>query len=164
MIATDARNFTNGEHLARPSRLAVVRARAAESRGGALVEFALVLPILLVVLFGIAQFGLALNSASDETHVANEIARYAIVNENPGGAETLQAWGKKQLDQAALKTGAVCVSFPSGTEPGAPVKVEVTSTTKWLPILKLKVASTTVKGVAYMRLEAPPTKYGAGCG
>jgi TadE-like protein len=132
--------------------------------GQALVEFALVLPVLLMLVFGIIQFGLALNSANDETHLANEVARYATVNEDPGGAETLQAWGLKQADQNALKSEAeLCITFPSGTEVGDPVRVEVKSITNWLPILKLKVTRTPVTGTAYMRLEAPPTKYGAGC-
>ena len=76
----------------------------------------------------------------------------------------MQAWAKKQADQAALRNGAtVCISFPNGKELGAPVQVEVTSTTNWFPILKLKVTKTAVKSMADMRLEAQPTKYSAGC-
>lgn len=123
---------------------------------------------MLLVLFGIVQFGLAMNSTNDQTHVANEIARYAIVNENPTeGKETLQQWGKKQAytnyTNALNTEGRVCVSFPSGTEIGSPVKVEVTSTTNWLPILNLSATTTELKGVAYMRLEAAPSHYEAGC-
>lgn len=136
--------------------------------GQAMVEFVLVLPLVLLILFGIAQFALALNSANDETHVANLVARYAAVDENPATGVTLQAWGKKQLDQSALKGSAkVCISFPSGkAEIGQPLKVVVTSTVSWLPILKLKhVTTTEVVGTAYMRLEAPPTAavYKEGC-
>jgi Flp pilus assembly protein TadG len=140
-----------------------------DERGGALVEFALVLPVLLVILFGIAQFGLALNSANDETHLANELARYATVNQNPGeeSKESLQAWGKKQAEQIQPSfgkvEGKVCLTFPSGTEQGAPVKVEVTSTTNWFPILKLKVTQTHLQGTAWMRLEGVPTKDPPGC-
>jgi hypothetical protein len=140
------------------------RALIAEERGQALPEFALVLPILLLVVFGIVEFGLALNSESDETHLANEVARYAIVNENPGGAEELQQWAKKQGDNNFLtSSGKICISFPEGAEAGRPVKVEATSTMDWLPILKLKGATTTLRGTAYMRLEASPTSYKAGC-
>jgi Flp pilus assembly protein TadG len=141
-----------------------LRGLAADERGQALPEFALVLPLLLLVLFGIVEFGLALNSESDQTHLANEVARYAIVNENPGGAEALQDWAKKQGDNNFLtSTGKICVSFPEGEEAGKPVKVEATSTIKWLPILNLKATSTTLKGTAYMRLEAAPVNYKAGC-
>ena len=52
-------------------------------RGVAMVEFALVLPILLIVLFGIFDFGRAINYWIDATHLANETARYAAVGNKP---------------------------------------------------------------------------------
>jgi Flp pilus assembly protein TadG len=135
-----------------------------DQQGQALVEFALVLPVLLLVVFGIVEFGLALNSENDQTHLANEVARYAIINENPGGTESLQEWAKKQGDNNFLtSTGKVCVSFPEGSEAGKPVKVEVTSVMKWLPVLNLKAVQTTLKGTAYMRLETIPTNVKAAC-
>jgi Flp pilus assembly pilin Flp len=164
MYHTHTNSPSPGPSRTRASRMGARHACLRDTQGAAMVEFALILPIVLVVLFGIAQFGLALNSASDETHVANEIARYATINEDPGGSESLQAWGLKQLDQNALKTGAkVCITFPTGAEQGNPVRVEVVSTTSWLPILKLGVATTSVTGTAYMRLERPPTAFSAGC-
>jgi hypothetical protein len=143
----------------------ILRVALVEHAGQALVEFALILPIVLVVLLGIGWFGLALNTENDETHLANEVARYAIVNENPGGGtEQLQNWAQKQGDSNFLKTsGKVCISFPEGAEAGKPVKVEATSTIGWLPLLKLKPASTTLHGTAYMRLETAPSNYKAGC-
>jgi hypothetical protein len=164
MNATNPNSPSLGLPRARASRPRFTSACLYEARGAAMIEFALVLPILLVALFGIAQFALALNSANDETHVANEVARYATINENPGGSESLQAWGRKQLDQNALKTGAkVCITFPNGAEAGNPVRVEVVSTTSWLPVLELSIATTSVTGTAYMRLERPPTTFSAGC-
>jgi Flp pilus assembly protein TadG len=144
--------------------LAAARSGFADQRGQALPEFALLLPIIAVVLFGIIEFGLALNSESDETHLANEVARYAIVNENPGGSDALQEWAKKQGDNNFLKSGAkICISFPEGSEVGRPVKVEATSTIKWVPALDLKVSTTTIRGTAYMRMESVPSAYKAGC-
>jgi uncharacterized protein (UPF0333 family) len=142
------------------------RSTACAEHGQALVEFALILPILLLVLFGIVQFGLALNSANDATHVANEVARYAIINENPS-AKSLQEWGREQLytnyTNALNTPGKVCIRFPNAGkhEIGDPVLVEVTSTTNWIPILQAG-PSTVLKGTAYMRLEATPT-YTEGC-
>jgi Flp pilus assembly protein TadG len=145
------------------------RPLAAED-GQALVELALVLPVLLMLVFGIAQFGLALNSANDETHLANEVARYATVNENPGGTEkTLTAWGKSQADSKALSGQTVCIKFPvdaaTGTsrQIGDPVEVIVKGTISWLPVLKLGTPSSTIEGKAVMRLEAPPTTYREEC-
>ncbi len=146
------------------------RVRAANESGHAVAEFALVLLPLSLLVFGILQFSLACNTAMDQTHIANEVARYAIVNENPGAKEatpiTLAQWAKNQEDtgSSALESkGKVCISFPSGTEIGAPVKVEVTSTTNWLPILHLEPTKLVTTRTAYMRLEAPPSTYGAEC-
>jgi Flp pilus assembly protein TadG len=156
----------NNDVHARPSRqrgTADLRALAAGESGQSLVEFALVLPILLLLVVGVAKFSLALNSANDETHLANEVARYASVNEDPS-PEALQKWAKNQAVGKALTGQLVCISFPKGTSNvGDPVEVKVSGTMKWLPILKLKVASSTVEGKADMRLEAPPSKYSAGC-
>jgi Flp pilus assembly protein TadG len=141
------------------------RALLTSERGQALAEFALVLPIVLLVLFGIIQFGLAINSENDETHIANELARYAIVNENPGEKDKLtpQEWATREGDNGVLSgTGEVCVTFPEGAEAGRPVKVEAKSTIDWIPLLKVG-ASTTLTGTAAMRLEASPSNYKAGC-
>src|SRR5207244_10296139 len=58
--------------------------RARDESGQALAEFAIILPVFLLVLFGVVQFSLAFNAANDQTHVANQVARFAIVDENPG--------------------------------------------------------------------------------
>jgi Flp pilus assembly protein TadG len=163
MTAQFRHNFSFRRHRRQPGRIALGRDRARHENGQAAVELALLLPILLLLVFGIVQFGLALNSANDETHLANEVARYAAVNEDPS-PETLQKWAKGQADSKALSGQLVCISFPRGTSNvGDPVEVKVTGTMKWLPILKLKAASTVVEGKADMRLETPPTNYKAGC-
>src|SRR6266550_4310535 len=56
---------------------------AADDRGVALVEFALVLPLILLLLLGMIDFGKAFNYWNDETHLANEAARFAAVNNSP---------------------------------------------------------------------------------
>jgi Flp pilus assembly protein TadG len=151
-------------HRLHTTRRALCQPAAEE--GQALVEFALVLPVLLLVLFGITEFGLALNTANDETHLANEVARYATVNQNPAnGGQSLAAWAKSQADSNFLASGgSVCISFPNDTSNiGDPVKVSVSAKVNWMPILKLGVTSTTVSGSAVMRLEATPSIYSAGC-
>jgi hypothetical protein len=150
---------------------AASRRRAAALRcesGQALTEFLLVLPLVLALLFGIAEFGFALNATNDETHIANEVARYAAVNQDPGGAESLQAWGKRQADQTGEREGTLCITFPSGATVGNPVKVEFRSTKTWgailtAPLGRPRLATTTIVGTAIMRLEAPPSTYREGC-
>jgi Flp pilus assembly protein TadG len=142
--------------------------------GAALAEFALVLPVLLVIMLGMLDFGKAFNYWIDETHLANEAARWAVVDRNPG-AGTLQTYIQQQATTEELRSGGtgsvpaaaeVCISFPSGTSRvGDPVNVTVSTTYNWLPFLSdhIGVASTTITGSATMRLEAVPSAYGAGC-
>ena len=139
-----------------------------------LVEFALVLPLLLVLLLGMLDFGKAFNYWIDETHLANEAARWAVVNKNPGSG-TLQQYVQQQADTPELRDGGtssvpsplqICISFPSGTaNVGDPVHVTASATYNWLPFLgtRLGITSTTITGSSTMRLEAQPTNYGAGC-
>ena len=47
-------------------------------RGQSAVEFALVLPILLLLIFGIIEFGRVISGVLTTSHCANELARYAV--------------------------------------------------------------------------------------
>lgn len=153
-----------------PSRLA---GRDPEG-GAALVEFALVLPVLLVLLLGMLDFGKAFNYWIDQTHLANEGARWAAVNKNPGGG-SLQQYVRSQANTPELRDGGtasvagpiqICITFPNGTsQVGDPVRVTASTTYNWLPFLgsRLGIAQTTMTASATMRLEAAPSVYGAGC-
>jgi Flp pilus assembly protein TadG len=150
--------------------------RSSDERGAVLVEFALVLPLLLILVFGMLEFGKAFNYWIDTTHLANEAARWAVVNHNPG-AGTLQEYVKGQANTLELRDGGtasipsgdeaeVCISFPSGTDNvGDPVQVTVTATYHWIPFVgdRIGSANVTITGSATMRLEARPTNYLAGC-
>ena len=145
--------------------------RRNSENGVAMVEFALVLPILMMLLFGLVDLGKGFNYWIDQTHLANEGARWAIVNKNPG-PDTLQAYIQQQATTTELKDGAtssvaapleVCITFPEGTDVGDPVHVTATATYTWFGILGLEVTETTIAGSATMRLEARPTTYEAGC-
>jgi hypothetical protein len=150
------------------------RFACAREDGQALVELAFVLPILLLLVFAIVWFALALNSANDGTHLANEVARYATVNENPScTAEAcstgLAAWGKNHSDSTALKGQTLCIKFPedpaskTSGQIGDPVEVVVRGAINWLPILKLGPTELKIERTAVMRLEAAPTEYKEEC-
>jgi Flp pilus assembly protein TadG len=49
-------------------------------KGASAVEFAFILPVLVMILFGIFQFGIAFNNWIALTHAAREGARFAAVN------------------------------------------------------------------------------------
>jgi Flp pilus assembly pilin Flp len=50
-----------------------------DQQGAAAVEFALLLPLLVLLLFGMIEFGLAFNSRIQATNAAREAARRAVV-------------------------------------------------------------------------------------
>jgi len=145
--------------------------------GQALVEFALVLPLLVLLLFGMLDFGKAFNYWNDATHLSAEGARFAVVDRKPDPASTasLQAQIRDQADTAELRGGGtsavaspaqVCVDFPNGTaNVGDPVRVRMNFTYAWLPLIgnRIAIAQTTVSATSIMRLEAPPTTYSPGC-
>jgi hypothetical protein len=118
------------------------------------------------------EFGKLFNYWIDETHLTAEGARWAVVNNVPGGG-SLQQYILDQADSAELRSGAhVCISFPSGGTPkvGDPVQVEM-SYEAGVPIVRgllntffggTMPASIKVKGSSTMRLEALPTNYSAG--
>jgi hypothetical protein len=167
-MSTFATHESTTNRDARCGRSRTLRA-ALDERGQAMVEFALVLVPMLLIVFGIVEFGLAISAQNDETHIANELARYATVNEDPSKTESLQAWGKRQADESEVREhGQVCISFPKGTSNvGDPVEVKVKYT--WHPFsFKGKAQSIMpltheVSGTAVMRLEATPSAYSAGC-
>ena len=66
------------EHTGRAARSSWRR-----QEGAALVEFALVLPLLLLLLLGMLEFGRVFNYWIDETHLANAAARWAAVDRTP---------------------------------------------------------------------------------
>jgi Flp pilus assembly protein TadG len=143
--------------------------------GAALVEFALVLPLLLVLLLGMVDLGKAYNYWIDETHLSHTAARWAAVNKNPGPGATLQQSIRGEADTDELKNGGtdsianpvqVCVSFPNGTSNvGDPVKITVSADYNFLSFLTSQSGLTakTITGSSTMRLEAVPTNFSAGC-
>jgi TadE-like protein len=162
--------------------------RSANEQGAALVEFVLVLPLVLLLLFGMIDFGKAFNYWNDETHLANEAARYAVVNKNPLGGSSLEAAVKNDADSAELRNGCsgcsidtpgITVSFcfvnhdPGNPDPnapdtrvGAPLKATVTSTYHWLGYLVGQGLPLTsgLTATATMRVEQPYTDNPPGSG
>ena len=68
------------------------RGRLRGERGAALAELAIVIPLLLVLLFGMIEFGRVFTSWIDQTHLANEGARLAAVNYCPDSTQTDCGW------------------------------------------------------------------------
>ncbi len=132
--------------------------------GTALVEFALVLPVLILIVMGILYFGRYESYANDEQQLASTAARWAAINANPGSGSnlTLQQYVAKQAspeltggsgDVTAIK---VYLYYPSGSTGGVdqPVRACVTNKVNFIPILGL--ASSTMVQTATMAVEQSP--------
>jgi len=86
------------------------RGRIREQRGAALVELAFVLPVVLLLLLGMLDFGKAFREWIEETHLANEGARLAAVNYCPDATQADCGWST--LTPAACPTtGAQCLAW-----------------------------------------------------
>jgi Flp pilus assembly protein TadG len=66
-------------------RRAAGRSGSEKEKGAVAVEFALVLPIFLVLVFGIFEFGRAFNIQVSLSEAARESARYAAVHSSDAG-------------------------------------------------------------------------------
>ena len=94
----------------------------AKDRGAAVVEFALLLPVLLLLLFGIIDFGRALNAQITITQAAREGARLVALNQ-PNVVSRTQA--------AAVGLSPVSASVTSSCPPGAGQGVNATVVTSY---------------------------------
>ena len=104
---------------------------ARNERGAAAVEFALVLPILIVVLFGIVEFGRAYNAQITLTHAAREGARALAVGHTVAEAKTRVDDAATPLSLDPADVTPVGTVTPSGSDAyscnvGNEVGVEVT--------------------------------------
>ena len=147
----------------------VPHSRARGESGVALVEFALILPLLMLLLLGMLDFGRAFNYWIDQTHIANEGSRWAIVNTNPGtGGQTLQKYLQCSANTTELKNGGtssvpdpltVNIEFLGALAVGQPVKVTASTTFNLIPFIGDAASNLTGLNLAAsstMRLEQPP--------
>jgi Flp pilus assembly protein TadG len=72
-------------HQGPSRRFSGARRLARSERGTAIVEFALIAPLLFFLVFGIIEFGRALNYYNDLTQLSGQGARASIVSRNPDG-------------------------------------------------------------------------------
>jgi Flp pilus assembly protein TadG len=155
---------------AEPTAPTTARLRLRSERGQAAVEFALVVPVICLLVLALIDFGKALNYWLDTSHLANEGARMAAVLGNspePGG--NWKQWIQQHAESTELRNGTgsvtspvqVCVSFPNGAPKiGDPVTVTVSAPYKWIPFVG--GATVNLRAESTMRLERMPT-YAAGC-
>jgi Flp pilus assembly protein TadG len=134
-----------------------VSRKARRERGANLVEFAILMPLLLILLLGIIEFGYFLGEYNDVRHGAREGARLAAVN--AGDNALLLSATCNSMDL----TTNVSVQFIEGVNIGDTGTVTVTaapgslSGLNFIEVFLPSNLSTTIE----FRLEQPSTQWGS---
>ena len=136
--------------------------RRDRTRGQSLVEFALVLPILLILMLGILDFGRAIFAYNSVSNGARSGARVAIVNQDLGditAAVEAEAYG---LDGVEVEFDDNVEGLPDCPQtnveccPAIGCVIEVSVSTEYLPatpIFSQLVGSITVSSESQMPIE-----------
>jgi len=128
---------------------------ARNEEGQTAVEFALVAPILIIMLLGIIQFGIAFHDYVTLTDAARAGARKAIVTRLSGGDVTVAQQAVRNaagsLDQSKL---GVSVTDPTWNTAGSTVTVTATYPyTISIPLLGITVVNGNLNATAKEQLE-----------
>lgn len=129
-----------------------------QADGQAMTEFALILPVFMLLVVGLLAFGRVFFYWIEANHLANETARWAIVDRNPFSPKTLQQYAATSaggVTQEFANNVKVCIDFQGKTRTsldlGDPIRVRVQKPFSPVPFLRL--ATITVKGSSTMRTE-----------
>lgn len=134
-----------------------------DDRGAAAVEFALVLPLLLLIVMGISQFGITFSQWLQIEHAAREGARWGSLG-YAAGAVGQAGTVRFKVDEAAPSlyprlTNAQITVTPANPidHSGDPVTVQVTYPTPVLPLIGSALGWTgptlTLRATAIDRIE-----------
>src|SRR4051794_19904047 len=128
-----------------------------------MVEFAIILPIVLLILLGVVAFGLAFNSQNNEANLANQAMRLADVNlctqcDSADGNLQIAKYIVKQADTKQLTNDGLTICFfsPTGAanpRSGDPVEVKLSSNFEWLHYAGIDFGTTAIVAKVTGRLE-----------
>ncbi len=116
-----------------------------EDRGQSTVEFALILPLVALLLLGLLQAGLFLRDLLVVESVAREAAREAAVSSD-----------RSRIERAANRAAGgldISLQIDRGDDRGEPVTVMVTARPTSIPLVGAMVSSQTLRSQAVMRVE-----------
>jgi Flp pilus assembly protein TadG len=155
-------------------RATVTRRRVRHQRGQALPEFALIAPVLFLILFAVIQFGFLLGGQIGFTNGVREAARYASTVQTATAAQVKTELQTRALpkaipgfDAANFDAGATTVSYcaytnpdhVAGTHPSYSIKVRITAVYRhslFMPLVDLVVDA--IDGVSDHKLTATVTE------
>jgi Flp pilus assembly protein TadG len=101
--------------------LTALRRRATNEVGAAMVEMAIVLPLLMVLVFGIIEYGRLYNAQITLTHAAREGVRDYAIHQDPAQAESTA----RQAISNTMLPGPLGVTT-SACNPGSPTTMNLT--------------------------------------
>lgn len=122
-------------------------------RGAVAVEFALLLPVLLLLVIGIMEFGRAYNIQVSASEGAREGARYAAVNyANAGFSQaSVQSHATAAAPSVPATGTSVTVSYSNGNcSNGGTVTVHVIHQLSWMTGY-LPIAPPRIQGIGVMQ-------------
>lgn len=107
--------------------------RGRGDRGSALVEFAIVAPLGLMLLFGIIEFGFLFGQKLDVAQGTRELARLAAVSHqttdgSSGATQTSEIVAEACSRMEVAANTRVTISFPGNKAVGDTVNVKITTT------------------------------------
>ena len=82
--------------------------RPAQDEGAVLIEFAIVIGLFFLLVFGMVDFGLAINTKTQITNAGREGARLGTVNLDPTAVEDRVREAADNLDQTLLGVTVTC--------------------------------------------------------
>lgn len=131
--------------------------RKRNEHGAALVEFAILAPLLILLLFGIVEFGYTMGQLNDVRHGAREAARLAAVN-----AGSVNAMATTACNSMSISGGVF--TFTDGGTTGNEAAVNLTASRislTGLPFISSFLPSTLTDTVT-IRLEQDSTNWNSG--
>jgi Flp pilus assembly protein TadG len=105
-----------------------MRQRLRDQPGASAVEFALVVPLLILLVLGIAEFGRAFQAQSTLSAAARESVRTMALQNDPARARAMARSVASSL-RPSLTDGQIAISpaaCPATYTPGASVRVTIT--------------------------------------
>lgn len=118
--------------------------------GASAVEFALLLPVLMMILFGIIEFGFALYQQAVLTNASREGARLGIVQASPAiTIAQINAAIDNYLTPAGINPANVSRAIVAGGVTGTPVTVSLTLPYSFIVLSSLTALAPQINLTAY---------------
>jgi len=148
--------------MVEPKKMKTNKMFIKNQNGAVLVEFALILPMLLLFIFGTIEFSLLLFNQHMITNASREGARAGVIQRNPRVSdETIRAvvndYAQQNLVTFGNKTFPPAVIDPDGDRTGSPFGTELSVSVlfdyDFLFLSHLGFGSKTLRARAVMRME-----------